>query len=441
MRLLTTLLVLTISLPALAQEAILEGLPTPSGRVDVACEVAELRLTDDRGRAMADMTGFAYLAQSGVDVGDDRPITFFWNGGPGAAAALLHTGFGAPLSADSGVEGDGQFGVNPYTFIDLTDLVYVDPVGTGFSSAAGRYEDADFWGVVPDADAAAEFVETFLEEWGIENRPVYLCGESYGAVRVAAMLAPLEERGIEVEGLILISPALESATITRSRARGAGRADRLPTFAALAAHRGLREVEDEAEFVDQAYLFSREVYLPALQGQDRLDEATLDLVRETRDLYTARASGSGYDQHDARFRASEGALGGIETSTLGNAVKTLLSGLFGVETDGRYRLMNGRANGSWRSADGRTRLFEGGFGVPPLIAEAATVGRRPSVFIAGGWYDLVTPFATNRRLAESGAFGRADVTVRDFPAGHVIYADPRSHEGLVSDLRLWLNSR
>jgi len=437
MRTIVALVVSLLALAVPAQNTVLQSLPTPSGRLDVVCEAVEIRLEDSRGRPMADKSAFAYS----VDDGSDRPVMFYWNGGPGGSTALLHTGFGAPLIADSGVDGDGELRVNDLTLIDLADLVYVDPVGTGFSRAAGRYEGRDFWGVVPDAEVAAAFVERYLSERGLLDRPVYLCGESYGGVRVAAMLEPLSMRGIDVEGLLMISPALESATITRVRDRGAGRADRLATFAALAVHEGVRRVEDPVSFIDAAVEFAIDVYLPAIQSRDRLDEPTLELVRRTRDLFAGDPSSAGLDMHDARFVAEGGALGGVDTDRLGLALRTLLAGVHGLETGGGYTLMNRGANRAWRAPDGESPLFSAGFGVAPLIARACESGRAPRVFLAGGWYDLVTPFTTNRRLAAARAFGSCDVEVRDYPAGHVIYADRIAHEAFAADVRRWLARR
>lgn len=433
----TVVAALAAALTPVSAETLLRALPTPSGVVDVRCEAVEIRLADDRGRPLADKSAFAYS----VEARDDRPIIFFWNGGPGGSTALLHTGFAAPLLADSGVDGDGELRLNELTLIDLADLVYVDPVGTGFSRAAGRYEGRDFWGVVPDAEASAAFVELYLAERDLLGRPVYLCGESYGGVRVAAMLGPLAERGIDVDGLLMISPALESATITRVRDAGTGRADRLATFAALAIHEGERRVSDPEAFIDAAADFAIDVYLPAIQNRDRLDEPTLDLIRETRDAFAGDPSSAGLDRHDARFIAEGGALGGVDTDRLGSALKTLLAGIHGVDTRGDYTLMNRRANRAWRAPDGRTRLFQAGFGVAPLIAQACESGRAPRVFLAGGWYDLVTPFTTNRRLAAARSFGSCDVEVREYAAGHVIYADPAAHEAFVRDVRRWLSGR
>ncbi len=414
----------------------LEDVPTLTGRVDVVCEAAEVIVRDLDDRAVALMHGYAYLVKDGTD----RPVTFFWNGGPGASTAILHTGFASPMRAPIGDE-DAEPAANPLTLIDKTDLVYVDPVGTGFSQAVGTAEAEDFWGIYEDAYSAAEFVEGFLSARGMLDRPVYLCGESYGAVRVAAMLEHLIERGIDVEGLILISPALESGII-RPRAGTdyvyEARADRLPTYAALALDRGVRKTDDERAFIEDALEFAHGPYLDALDELDELPESEIERLRSIRKQFTDRPDVKKRDQHDARRPKRQGEIAGIEIDEFGDSYKALLHEVFGIRTGGKYKLMNRRANRSWRAEDGESGLYRSNIRTPRMIARACDEGLCPRVFIAGGWYDLVTPFATNRRLAAEGEFGDCEIEVRDYAAGHVIFADEDAHEELAEDVRAWL---
>jgi len=425
--------------PSTEDARLLPDVPTRAGAIDVRCEAVELPLRDGRGRSVARMHAYAYSVPGGAE----RPITFLWNGGPGAAAAFLHTGFAGPVVVPSGTE---RPELNARTLVDLTDLVYVDPVGTGHSRAAGGVEARAFWGVEEDAEAAAAFVEAFLERAGARGRPLLLCGESYGAVRVGAMLEPLARRGIAVDGLILVSPALESRLLSGGRGREVARlarADRLPTLAALMEERGLREAHDPRRFVEEACEFAHEVYLDALELAEELSEEELGRLLRARDAYTAGRElrdARGRDQHDARLPATAGEIGGVELDELGDSVRGLLRVVFGVEKGGEYRLMNMTANRRWRAPGGRARFFEADLRVPGMIAAAHERGAGPRVFVAGGWYDLVTPFATAHRLLAEGAFGAAPVEVRDYPAGHVVYADDEAHAALAADLRAWMSA-
>ncbi len=430
------LITLLFALGAPAEvRSVLERVPTPDGQADVWCKAVEIVVPSSSGDELALMHAYAYS----LDGAGDRPIMFLWNGGPGVASALLHTSFAGPLVAPIGDEEPADLRHNPLTLIDLADLVYVDPVGTGLSRVFDDDGNAAFWGVREDAEAAAEFVARYLDERGLSSRPVYLCGESYGAIRVAAMLDPLSERGIEAEGLVLISPALESRALnprTDSTAR-TDRADRLPTHAAISLAKGTRRADDARRFIDEACLFAHGPYLAVMRSSRRLPEPVLDQLRSLRDRFTADRDTSGRDRYDARYPLESGVMNGLEISEVGEATRTLLARVFRVETDGRYLILNREANTRWRAPGGRRGLARSDIRATRMIAEAGDDGDGPRVLIAGGWYDLVTPFAIARRLASEGAFGECDVTVADYPAGHVIYADPDAHRALTEDLREW----
>ncbi|MEQ9617134.1 MAG: hypothetical protein RLN60_03770 [Phycisphaerales bacterium] len=410
----------------------------------VLCQAAEVPIRLPSGRTVATMHAYAY------HVADDpgRPVTFLWNGGPGAASALLHTMFAAPMTATmAGPEPEIE--LNPYALLDITDLVYVDPVGSGLSRATSSKDAPRFWNVDDDAIAAAEFVRTYLDDRGMLDRPVYLCGESYGAIRVAAMLGPLASRDIEVEGLILISPALESRTLRPSAAadRLTSRADQLTSLAAVALHREGWSAAAARGFLDEAYAFAQGPYRAAMDKGRAISHAEIEAMRAQRDAFTlghSEFSVSMHDHYDARHpRSWNGeSLAGINLDRLKAAHRELLTERFRMDIKDSYIYLNGRANSLWGGPDRTRRHFSAtDIRVPDIIAEHSDRGAAPRVFIAGGWYDFVTPFGANRRLADRGAFGRALVTVRDYPGGHVIYADDQAHAALAEDLRDWWASQ
>jgi len=439
MRLAVTLVAAFLLALAPARAATLENVSTPSGPLDVSCDGVVVEIPDEDGETSALMHAYAYTAGDA----SERPVTFLWNGGPGASAALLHCGFAAPMTTDlSDADGAG-LAPNALTLIDQTDLVYVDPVGTGLSRAT---EDDDaYWGVEADAIAAALFVSGFLETNGGDERPVYLCGESYGALRVSAMLAPLRALGIEVEGVIFISPALDSGALRpregTAQARAA-RADRLPSYAALAAARGERDVNDERAFIEDACAFAHGPYLDVLLADERPSREEVRDLKAQRARFTGKPSTRGRDRFDARRPASRDEIAGVQTEALRRALPELLNEVFEVETGERYVLMSYEANARWLNPSGSRGVARSDLHAADWIADHAADAPDPlRVFIAGGWYDLVTPFAIARRFHAEGAFGRCDVEVRDYPAGHVIYADPRAHRELARDIRTWFDER
>jgi carboxypeptidase C (cathepsin A) len=163
---------------------------------------------------------FSYLKDSPVD--PNRPVLFVFNGGPGSSSLWLHMGVIGPrrvvLDHEVNPSNTPPFGVadNPYSLIDVADLVFIDPVGTGWSRVIGKGANADFWGVDEDADTVSQFIELWLTEHRRWNAPKFIMGESYGSVRAAVlpralMGGPLYMgvmRGITVNGVILLGTTL-----------------------------------------------------------------------------------------------------------------------------------------------------------------------------------------------------------------------------------------
>ena len=148
-----------------------------------------------------------------------RPITFVFNGGPGAASAYLHLGAIGPKAVEVTAKGEllgppPRLVANDASWLDFTDLVFVDPVGTGYSRASEGKDEGDFWGVEQDTESLADFIRLYLIDAGRMASPVFLTGESYGGFRAATITRALQKTGgISPSGLVLISPALEFALL------------------------------------------------------------------------------------------------------------------------------------------------------------------------------------------------------------------------------------
>src|SRR3546814_382807 len=147
----------------------------------------------------------------------DRPITFLFNGGPGSGSVWLHMGAFGPkrvaIPSDGTDDGAPPYPIvdNPESLLDVTDIVFIDPVGTGFSHALGETDPKDFWGVTKDAESVAEFIRLWLNDNGRWNSPKYLGGESYGTTRSAAVVNQLTGayNDVALNGVILISTVLD----------------------------------------------------------------------------------------------------------------------------------------------------------------------------------------------------------------------------------------
>ena len=182
--------------------------------VSYTATAKETYLKADDGTPKASIFSTAYV-KDGAD--PNRPVTFLFNGGPGSGSLWLHMGAFGPkrvaIPSDARDDGAPPYRVadNPESLLDVTDIVFIDPVGTGFSRALGKTEAKDYWGVSADAKSVAQFIRIWLRDNGRWNAPKFLGGESYGTTRSAAVVHELEGdyNDVALNGVILISTILD----------------------------------------------------------------------------------------------------------------------------------------------------------------------------------------------------------------------------------------
>ncbi len=157
--------------------------------------------------------------REGVENLENRPITFAFNGGPGVASMLLHLGAWGPRVVEKSQNGTRLMSPpytlvdNPNTLLDITDLVFIDPVGTGFSRSTEGTDSTQYWGVSEDIHCIAQFIQSYLNQNGRSTSPVVIVGESYGGVRASGLAKVLQDNGVYPSGLIFISPVFDLGTI------------------------------------------------------------------------------------------------------------------------------------------------------------------------------------------------------------------------------------
>ena len=184
-------------------------------RVRYTATAGTLLLRDTKGEVVAEY-GYTYYQKNGADP-VTRPIMFAWNGGPGSASMWLHMGVLGPQRTvvdDLEINGRGPFRrvENTYSIIDMVDLVMVDPVGTGYSIAAGEAEGKDFWGVDNDIRTVTDVIAQFISENGRWSSPKFILGESYGGMRAGGVSYDLLTRyNLALNGAILVSPYMDMA--------------------------------------------------------------------------------------------------------------------------------------------------------------------------------------------------------------------------------------
>ncbi|HLZ67590.1 MAG TPA: peptidase S10 [Aliidongia sp.] len=440
----------------------------------------ETHLTDADGKPRASLFTFAYLREP---VGDPakRPVTFLFNGGPGSASIWLHMGAFGPRRIV--VPGDGTgAGVGPYSVVDnplcpldQTDLVFIDPVGTGYSKVLGEMKPEEAWGLDGDAGVIADFIKRWLTENKRWASPRYLAGESYGTTRAVAVAGKLHGNlaGVAFNGLALISVILDFHTARFEKGNTLPDVSYLPTYAATALHYGLvtPAPKDRAQFLDEVRSFAIEEYAPALLAGSRLDPAKrkrvvkklarysglaeawldrsnlrIDPSRFRKELlrdrgvvlgrFDTRYQGRDYDQvgelpdNDPSAYAIDSAYVSAANDYLGRALT--------VEMDRPYTVFNRMALGKWDWHGPRNEnqpSWPGYVNVAPELGRIQRENAGVKVLMANGLYDLATPFfAVENTIAGNGVDWNR-VTMRYYDAGHMMYVHEPSFDALIADFR------
>jgi len=410
-----------------------------------------------------------------------RPITFAFNGGPGAASVWLHMGSLGPKRISLGKDGRAlpppvQYADNPFTWLLFTDLVFIDPVGTGFSRSIPDDEKTKkkFYGVRQDIESVAEFIRLYLTRYGRWDSPKFLTGESYGTTRSAGLAWHLHQRyGIALNGILLISPVLDYDTILFHPSNDLPYMLFLPTYAAAVwrhqmlpdnlQQKGLEALLTEVE------RFSLERYPVFLAKGENLDHREKGELTERLSAYTGLPK-EFIEQHRYRISWSDfttnllknkGLFLGRMDSTITGIVPDpthpypgydpSLDPLFGpfsgainaylredlkFESDQVYEFLNNEVNRSWDWSSGMARR-QGYLDVSHSLRDALAVNGRLKVFIASGFYDLATPYFTVAyTLSHMWLRDQmSNVTVRRYPGGHMIYTHGEALERLFQDAR------
>ncbi|MBW3563539.1 MAG: peptidase S10 [Acidobacteria bacterium] len=489
------LIALILSLPLLAQEA-----PTATDeekRVPEERAVAtEHQVTIDgkpiRYRATAgtyileeeDGTPKAeifYIAYQRLGLNDmaARPLTFSYNGGPGSSSVWLHLGLLGPRRIDMGEEGHApappyQVSPNPWSLLDVTDLVFIDPVMTGYSRPVPGEDKSQFTGLREDVEAVGKFIHMYVnrnERWA---SPKYLIGESYGTTRTAALSNWLQERhGMYLNGVMLISSILNFQTARFDVGNDLPYILFLPTYAATAwFHRQLEPALQQTslrDFLDEVEEFALGDYTLALmRGNDLPEESKREIAgrlarytgldpqyvldtnlririwRFTKELrrderttvgrLDSRFTGTDYDaagesyEYDPSYAEILGPFAG--------ALNHYITSELDFQAEVPYEILTGRVR-PWSYDE-----FEGRYvNVADELRQAMTRNPDLRVFVANGYYDLATPYFATEYTFDHLAFdpGFEDrIRMEYYEAGHMMYIQRRSLEAQRAQLAAFI---
>jgi carboxypeptidase C (cathepsin A) len=421
-------------------------------------------LNDPEGALQAEIAYVAYVRD-----GEARPVTFVFNGGPGAASAYLNIGALGPWRlplTHVAPSSPTTLEPNEETWLDFTDLVFVDPPGTGYSRIAVSGEEARrrFWSIDGDAEALAVFVRKWLEQAGRQSSAKFIVGESYGGFRGPKIARKLADQGVGVRGLVLISPVLDFAAFGERRHAPMTWVAHLPSMAAtvLDAKGGpdrkfdrdaLRDVERYAagDYLldlmkgerDEAAVERISARVAALTGLDpalvrrlagRVDTATFQ-----REFHRGQGLvGSAYDPTITAYdpnptaavsRFPDPMLDGSR-APLTTAMTDLYQHTLNWRVEKPYQLLNGEISSHWNWGRGRT-----GPEVVSDLRNALAGDPHVRVLVAHGANDLVTPYFGNQLLLQQlPVFGSADrVRLAVYGGGHMFYDRDASRRAFRDD--------
>jgi len=429
-------------------------------------------LKDEFDETEAEIFFVAYELQ-GVEDAAARPLTFVFNGGPGSSSIWLHMGAVGPRRVR--MEREGWMPRPPFaleknrqTWLDNSDLVFIDPVGTGYSRAAKEELDKKYWSFQGDIESVGEFIRLYLTRYQRWQSPLFLAGESYGTTRAAGLAGHLVEKGITFNGIMLISTALDLRPIFFAQG------DDLPfqlfvsTYTATAWYHHKLDVElqkrDLAGLTAEVKAWCEGELTLALMKGDRIGEEERRKVGRKLARYTGleldyvlganlrieifrfckellRDERRSVGRLDSRFKGIEAlavterpefdpsmlAIGPPYTATFNHYVRAEL----GVQTDLVYETLSKQVNEKWEWEKGAL----------PTTGEAlrGAMAKNPymKVFVGQGYFDLATPYlATEYMITHMNIDPalRGNVEMATYEAGHMFYLDVDALAAFKADM-------
>ena len=434
---------------------------------------SETYLKDKDDKPAAAIFSTSYIKDGPVD--PRRPVTFLFNGGPGSGSVWLHMGAFGPKRVripDAKDDGAPPYPIvdNPNSLLDVTDLVFIDPVGTGWSHALGKTEAKTYWGVTADAKSVAQFIRLWLNEHGRWNAPKFLGGESYGTTRSAAVTHELEGsyNDVALNGVILMSTILDFGAESETEGNEMQYVVTLPSMATTAwYHKHLPgQWPDAASVAQAAREFASGPYLAALMKGTALSQPEHDAIRRQLAQFTGlsetylenanlritpdrfykellRDRGLTIGRLDTRYtgvdldRAGEGpdndpSFYGIDGAYTA-AINAYARGDLGFKPERGYVTIGGVGDWDWKL--GGDRGDRGAYlNVAPYLSRALRENSGLKIFVAQGYFDFATPFYGAEYSLTRPGFPAGRVEFHYYQAGHMMYVHDSDLTKLSADI-------
>jgi carboxypeptidase C (cathepsin A) len=440
----------------------------------------KLVMKDDADKAKALMFFIAYT-KDGVDDLARRPVTFVFNGGPGSSSVWLHLGMLGPKRINlpddaSPLPPPYELTNNPRSLLDVTDLVFIDPVSTGFSRPAKDEDKGQFHGYEEDLRSVGQFIHDYLSKYSRWRSPKFLIGESYGGLRAAGLSGHLRERyNMPLNGVILVSPALNFLTLGFSAGNDLPYVVFLPSYAATAwYHKALPgdlQPLSLNELYEQAHEFAYNEYALALMQGHKLSEEDRDSVAEKLARFTGlskdyvqasnlrigmarfakellRKRGLTVGRYDSRYTGidadsagespeydpSAASIFGPFTATINDYVRNDLK----FEDDRVYEILTGNVH-PWKYGRFEARSPD----ASDTLRQTMTAHPFLKLFVAAGQYDLATPPASVTYSVEHMRLPpelQKNISYGFYEGGHMMYIHEPSMKQLRKDLEAFYES-
>jgi carboxypeptidase C (cathepsin A) len=445
-------------------------------KIEYEATAGTMILKDEEGKPQASIFYTAYIKTDAETA--TRPITFCFNGGPGSSSVWLHMGAFGPRRVAFSDDGQplpppAKLVENEGSLLDHTDLLFIDPVSTGYSRAADEKNAKQFHGVQEDLQSVGEFIRLYTTRAGRWKSPKYLAGESYGTTRAAALANHLQSRlGMRLNGIILVSAVLNFETIRFDDGNDLPYPLFLPSYAATAWHHKKLESglqKDQKKTLAEAEAFSTGEYLQALhkgleltnaerkavaakvarftglseefvlrndlrvEGQRFMRELLRDRGR-TVGRYDSRYLGQ--DANDAGERPEYDPSYAAVQGTYTEGFNAYIRGELKFESDLPYEILTGRVQ-PWNYGSATNRYLN----VAPSLRAAMATNADLRVFVANGYYDLATPYAATQYTFNHLGSDRKlldRVTMSYYEAGHMMYVHKPSLLKLKKDVAAFL---
>jgi carboxypeptidase C (cathepsin A) len=443
-------------------------------------------LKDDKGEGTALIFSTAYTRTDLKD-GSPRPIAFVYNGGPGSASIWLHMGAFGPrrvVNADAAATPLAPYKVedNANSLLDKTDLVFIDPVGTGFSRAIGKSQNKDFWGVDQDVKMFAQFISIYVSRNNRWNSPKFLIGESYGTFRSAALGNYLQTHdGMYINGIVLISSVLNLGTISFNPGDDLPYALYLPSYAATAYYqKALKDPpSDLAAFLVDARKFAATDYTAALMkgsnitpaeksdmaaklshftglSEDYLMKADLRVNLAQFNVELARSRGLTTGRYDSRYTMPTYDLlteNAEEDPSFTSVLGAFVAGFNSYEREELkvvqerpYEALSFEVGGSWdwkhRGPNGGG-FFPGSANVEGDLIQALMRNPHLHVQVENGFFDMATPFFATEYTMDHlflPAHLRDNIDLKYYNAGHMMYLHQEDLTKLKSNIAAFIDA-